>query len=510
MSSTDEEPKMDISEEVWTHLLRSIKRGLEPGKDRGALCGVIPIVGWQVLTVEVEADEKGQTASDAEDRGDKRKVNEVPLWDLLLKETLAELDPANTSGVGPWKEMSHLEAASEWIAAGAFDSNRVSDFMESLATSWNKLRASGLKPGKSLRCLAEITGFKLFIGTTPDTLLGMAIDQARFGGYPGTLQKYFSLNANLKSQDPEPIDSMEFPHVFRIFGRMTSVPSDRMASEEDLLEFFHKFLYHSFHHQSAGNQLSNLYDALGRCDLLFIGSMFPDWLARVFLRGVRQDRLGSSDKRTREYIVGSRSREGQRLAKFLGLYAKSSTSIIDVDPNEFISELHKRWVRFQPPETLPHFKAPPSDMPPGAVFISYASQDRDAARLLATALRTRGIEVWFDSEELRSGDRWAEKICNNIRECRAFMPLYSSNTYTAESDRYFRDEWKFSCDLSERPREAPLQFFPVQIEESDQSEEWRKDLPETFGRWQHCVAPDGRIAEADLEYIVGKLTQASF
>jgi hypothetical protein len=32
----------------------------------------------------------------------------------------------------------------------------------------------------------------------------------------------------------------------------------------------------------------------------------------------------------------------------------------------------------------------------GAVFLSYAREDADAARRIADALRAFGIEVWFD------------------------------------------------------------------------------------------------------------------
>jgi TIR domain len=36
-----------------------------------------------------------------------------------------------------------------------------------------------------------------------------------------------------------------------------------------------------------------------------------------------------------------------------------------------------------------------------AVFLSYASQDAEAAKRICEALRAGGIEVWFDQSELR-------------------------------------------------------------------------------------------------------------
>jgi hypothetical protein len=38
-----------------------------------------------------------------------------------------------------------------------------------------------------------------------------------------------------------------------------------------------------------------------------------------------------------------------------------------------------------------------------AVFLSYASQDAEAAQKICEALRAAGIEVWFDKSELRGG-----------------------------------------------------------------------------------------------------------
>ena len=45
-----------------------------------------------------------------------------------------------------------------------------------------------------------------------------------------------------------------------------------------------------------------------------------------------------------------------------------------------------------------------------AVFLSYASQDAEAVRRIAEALRTAGIEVWFDQSELVGGDAWREPL----------------------------------------------------------------------------------------------------
>ena len=68
--------------------------------------------------------------------------------------------------------------------------------------------------------------------------------------------------------------------------------------------------------------------------------------------------------------------------------------------------------------------------PNKAVFLSYASQDAQAAQNLCNALRAAGIEVWFDQSELRGGDAWDASIRRRIKSCALFIPLISNNTHT--------------------------------------------------------------------------------
>ncbi len=57
-----------------------------------------------------------------------------------------------------------------------------------------------------------------------------------------------------------------------------------------------------------------------------------------------------------------------------------------------------------------------------AIFLSYASEDAEAAGRIAEALRTAGIEVWFDKSALRSGDIWDRQIEDRIHDCCLLSP----------------------------------------------------------------------------------------
>ena len=69
-----------------------------------------------------------------------------------------------------------------------------------------------------------------------------------------------------------------------------------------------------------------------------------------------------------------------------------------------------------------------SDAANKAVFLSYASQDAEAARRICESLRSGGVEVWFDQSELIGGDAWDAKIRKQIADCALFLPVISAAT----------------------------------------------------------------------------------
>ena len=103
--------------------------------------------------------------------------------------------------------------------------------------------------------------------------------------------------------------------------------------------------------------------------------------------------------------------------------------------------------------------------PTKAVFVSYAREDGDAARRIADALRSHGVEVWFDQEELRGGEAWDVKIKKQIRECALFMPVISATTQ-ARGEGYFRREWKMAVERTQDMAAGVAFLVPVTIDDT--------------------------------------------
>jgi len=123
----------------------------------------------------------------------------------------------------------------------------------------------------------------------------------------------------------------------------------------------------------------------------------------------------------------------------------------------------------------------------GAVFLSYASQDAEPAQKIAEALRAAGIEVWFDKSELRGGDVWDQKIRQQIRDCRLFVPIISAHS-EARLEGYFRREWKLAADRTEDMASKVAFLVPVVIDDIPGAS---AEVPERFRQVQWTRLPDG-------------------
>ncbi|MBC7367032.1 MAG: TIR domain-containing protein [Undibacterium sp.] len=137
-----------------------------------------------------------------------------------------------------------------------------------------------------------------------------------------------------------------------------------------------------------------------------------------------------------------------------------------------------------------------ADLPPllprPSIFISYASENRAAARLLRDALETAGLDVWYDENELGGGDAWDQKIRRQIRECTYFMPVISAQT-EARREGYFRREWRLAVDRSHDMADDVMFLIPVVI---DRTPEGGARVPEKFLTVQWLKLPGGAATSA--------------
>jgi TolB-like protein len=134
----------------------------------------------------------------------------------------------------------------------------------------------------------------------------------------------------------------------------------------------------------------------------------------------------------------------------------------------------------------------PPPPPPPSVFLSYASEDRQAAQALRDALETYGLEVWYDESGLDGGDAWDQKIRRQIRECDFFMPVISAQTDT-RLEGYFRREWRLAVERTLDMADDHPFLLPVVIDDTPQA---RARVPERFLGVQWTRVPGGQAVPA--------------
>jgi len=130
--------------------------------------------------------------------------------------------------------------------------------------------------------------------------------------------------------------------------------------------------------------------------------------------------------------------------------------------------------------------------PSRAVFVSYASEDAEAARRICDALRGIGLEVWFDQRELRGGEAWDQRIRREISDCALFVPIISANTQ-ARLEGYFRREWKLAIARTHDMAEEKAFLLPVVIDDTSPQQ---ASVPEAFRAVHWTRLPAGEVPQA--------------
>ncbi len=345
------------------------------------------------------------------------------------------------------------------------------------------IKDANFEPPLALRRLAAITDFDLFVSTTFDSLLETAINLERFAGAPST--DVLSYAPNRVTDLPSERDRLQRPVVYHLFGKLSASPT-YVISDEDLLEFICAL-------QSEHLAPEKLFHELEHNHLLFIGSNFTNWLARLFLRMAKRQRL-SDPRDVGEVLADDHSSQDDRLMAFL--QQVSVRTRIYMGAERFVEELHARWQARRKPVASAgssagpaRFPPPAREMPDNAVFISYAREDLAAVQQIKAGLEAAGITTWFDIDRLEVGDDYDRKIQRNIARCSYFIPVVSATTQR-RLEGYFRREWSYAMDRVRNMADGALFILPVSIDATTAANPL---VPDKFKALHFSQLPAGQV-----------------
>jgi hypothetical protein len=347
------------------------------------------------------------------------------------------------------------------------------------------LREAALEPPRALRRLAAITDFDLFVTTTFDTMLEEALNAERFDGADST--DVIAYAPNRVVDLPREREALERPIVYHLFGKVSASPT-YVISDEDTLEFICAL-------QSDHLAPEKLFHELEHNHLLFIGSNFTNWLARLFLRMAKRQRL-SDPRDVGEVLADGHSGEDERLMNFL--QQVSVRTRVYSGAEKFVDELYERWQARRKktlakivalPGAPQRFLPPAREMPDNAVFISYARDDLAAVQRIKAGLELEGVTTWFDMDRLDAGDDYDRKIQRNIARCSYFIAVVSGTTQ-GRHEGYFRREWSYAIDRARNMADGALFILPVTIDGTVAAEAL---VPDKFKTLHFTQLPGGDV-----------------
>jgi hypothetical protein len=95
---------------------------------------------------------------------------------------------------------------------------------------------------------------------------------------------------------------------------------------------------------------------------------------------------------------------------------------------------------------------------PASIFISYAREDDEMAENLRSDLQRKGFKVWKDTHDLLPGEKWEEKIRQELKECEFVIPCLSS--VSVSKSGFFKEEIKIAKELQ-------IYMIPVRFDDFD-------------------------------------------
>jgi len=282
--------------------------------------------------------------------------------------------------------------------------------------------------------LASIQGFDTIISVNYDHFLERAFELA---GRHINASRHFTIPP--AAQNPDVRTDPALPIVYNLMGSIEGL--NFAVTDEQSLEFLYLQL------NSSDLQTRELFNRINRKNLLLIGSSFPDWFMRFFIRILSNERFRNSIK-AKMVACNSASYEPE-LRTFLESNAIRVVPIGNPEQqgefpsaSAFVDEMFKQNSNNKARiEKEKKFRE--------NVFISYSRDDKEWATRIRNELEKNGVNVFFDEDDLKTGDHYNQLIRKYLKECDYFLAVISEHA-VGDPNRYVYDkEWRYAIFLED-------------------------------------------------------------
>ncbi len=407
---------MEMTEREWDKLVNLILEGI-----------VVPVLGPELLLVP----ENGETTR---------------LYDMWGSALAAQTQIARPENARRWTvyDVANLLSQRENAGEVAYDIDDV-------------VRRRAWPIPAALQSLARIQDFSLYITTTFDHLLFQAMTEARKDTEVEQI-KFTPRGVKSAVDLPNHFHHDRSPGVYHLFGATSPTDGTFAKTEDDLIEYSWSLLDQQYAPE-------NLYDFLQKKTVLLLGCNMPDWLGRFFIHAINGRR---NQEAINMYYVSLTCEPG--LSDYLN--RKRAKVVSSISPVDFVEQLYTRWQARSKSNVVSAeagSTGPAGEFKPGAVFLSYASEDRAKVRTIRDQLEANNIDTWLDERELPTdpGNEYLLTIRENIRKAAFFVPIISrALDQTGPGPRFVWREWRMAEDASMERRKEDRYLQPLVIDDT--------------------------------------------
>lgn len=329
------------------------------------------------------------------------------------------------------------------------------------------------KPTELLRELLSLKYFPFVIYTSYDQTVERCMREIH-----GERLRVMSFDNNAETNDDiSPMDDLKTPTLYYIMGRANVEGRRYVLSDKDMLDFARSWLAETDSTNRA--KPARLSNALANRFLLVLGCDYTDWLFRFLWFALKDSKIKQRLVNGQKIglLTTDAETHNEELIDFL---TRSNTLTQNVDLKEFVQELMKR---VSEKETLlassdsqMKFADPQTNTD---VFISYSRADKDLAERLYDVLTDKGLNVWYDKQNLGLGAEFMKDIRLAVRTTKIFVPLLTrSIKEQAHEEHVYREEWGYAVERKRRLGNVtyicPLCTDDISIEDKE------ADLPDEF------------------------------
>ena len=435
---------MNINERNWNILLDAID------KER-----VVPIIGDEFYYIK-----------------DENSGQEISVKKYLIRELSKKF--------GVTEENADFASIADTIEVENFKNRRNAGGITDLYFEIDAiLRSARIRCRTNIEDFLSIGKFPLILTTSYIAGLEPALT-ANFGDLKvGVYDK-----TNRNDLDEEHLSS-SIPSLYYLFGKGSRLNKSYMVTEDDFLDFLHAWHNLETRPKAITKHLNGKF-------LLLLGCDYPNWLFRFFWHSIKNFSLTPSTNGMQGVVTRNSAVEDAELVRFL---SRIQTGIFE-NSKAFIKEFMEKWGKRQEAGGIIIGDPPEEGNDDVDVFISYADEDLQQVKNIASKLTNLGAKVWFDKAALTSSDHFDDIIEEEISRAKRFMPIISKTTLIP-ARRYFRREWTLAIK-EEEYRYGMSYFAPVVIDDSDINSE---QVPKPF-RDAHTINSNSEDFESQLKKLI--------